>query len=100
MGENRARCNGVCHDGAMKVARNAHGGQKEPTHRPRREPLRYATYTYYLKIPRTRTISSLQKPGGLVPTKRCLAMGYNQSLSLPAIHDHFLVTVTVKALES
>lgn len=35
-----------------------------------------------------------------MPTKRCLAMGYNQSLSLPAIHDHFLVTVTVKALES
>jgi len=37
---------------------------------------------------------------GMMPTKRCLAMGYNQSLSLPAIHDHFLVTVTVKALES
>ena len=70
------------------------------SHRPRREPLRYATYTYYLEIPRTRTISILQKPGGLMPTKRCLAMGYNQSLSLPAIHDHFLVTVTVKALES
>lgn len=40
------------------------------------------------------------KPGGLMPTKRCLSVGYNQSLRFPANPDPFLVTVTVKALES
>lgn len=40
------------------------------------------------------------KPGGLMPTKRCLSVGYNQSLSLPANPDPFLVTVTVTDPES
>jgi len=95
-----ARMAQVRQNGAMEVARNAQVGQKEPTHRPRREPLRYATYTYYPEIPRTRTISSLQKPGGLVPTEPCQSMGYNQSLSFRAVPDPVLVTVTDNDPES